>query len=99
MLASAQDTLRFPPASSDRDGSRTRITHPDNAMFYQRYDGLDRPTNLADQTETRFIEGYNQYGTHTGVLRNNGTFTSFGYDPGSSPGQARAAGQRRRDGP
>jgi hypothetical protein len=50
------------PASSPRDGNRTKITHPDGAWFETRYDGLDRPSFIFEQTTTwRFLEGYNQY--------------------------------------
>jgi RHS repeat-associated protein len=64
----------------DRDGNRTRITHPDSVYFTSAYDGLDRPVGLADQTTTRVIMGYNVYGSPVGVIRNNRTFTNFGYD-------------------
>jgi RHS repeat-associated protein len=79
---SARDTLGFSPASSRRDGNRTRITHPDAAgiWFDYGYDVLGRPSSIADQTTTRFIVGYNAQGGVAGVLNNNGTMTNYGYD-------------------
>jgi RHS repeat-associated protein len=73
-------TTRTLSYAYDRDGNRTRITHPDGAYFTSAYDGLDRPVGIADQTTTRFIIGYNVYGSPAGVIRNNRTFTNFGYD-------------------
>jgi RHS repeat-associated protein len=40
----------------DRDGDRTRITHPDNAYFTYAYDGVDRPAALADSSGNNLVQ-------------------------------------------
>jgi RHS repeat-associated protein len=65
----------------DRNGNRTRITHPDNQWFQQDYDELDRPSWLSWQGS-----GHIAYinrdgdGRPANVNRGNGSSASFSYD-------------------
>ncbi len=43
-------TTRTLTYQHDRNGSRTRITHPDGQYFAYAYDGLARPTYLSTPT-------------------------------------------------
>jgi RHS repeat-associated protein len=52
----------------DRDGNRTRITHPDNVAFNYLYDGLDRPAWIQD-TNAAVSYGYRSWGTLGAVGR------------------------------
>jgi RHS repeat-associated protein len=65
----------------DRNGNRTRITHPDANWWQQDYDELDRPTWLSWQG-TSGITYINRFahGGPQGVNRGNGTSTSLTYD-------------------
>ncbi|HVQ08928.1 MAG TPA: hypothetical protein VMS43_10900, partial [Allosphingosinicella sp.] len=57
----------------DRNGGRTRITHPDGVSFDTVHDGLGRTTSIADPASVRFILGYAPHGGPIGVIRNNTT--------------------------
>lgn len=55
----------------DNDGSRTRITHPDSAVFDQSYDGLDRPVLLSGPVAgTPYFINYTAHGAPGNTSRN-----------------------------
>jgi len=65
----------------DRNGARTRITHPDGTWFDTGHDGLSRPASIADPASVRFLVAYTPHGGPSFVLRNNATLAIYGYGP------------------
>jgi RHS repeat-associated protein len=64
----------------DRNGNRTRITHPDGQYFGTNYDGLNRPDELSDPTTWRIWYSYKEHGAPYGTVRLNSTHDFRDYD-------------------
>jgi len=56
----------------DRNGNRTRVTHPDGIAFNYLYDGLNRSTWIQD-TNYAVQYGYRSFGTLSGIGRVGGS--------------------------
>ncbi len=63
----------------DKNGNRTRVTHPDGQQFNYEYDVLNRVNSIKHSTSSLATLAYNQRGTQASLL--GGVSTSFGYDP------------------
>ncbi len=66
----------------DRNGNRTRITHPDGKYFETSYDGLDRPTVTRENgSSALFTYNYNSHGRRDNLVRGGGAgVTDYDYD-------------------
>src|SRR5205085_4337443 len=64
----------------DRDGDRTRITHPDGTFFASRYDGLDRQYYLLASDTLGIVYHYFAPEGMVGTRNRAGIATWFGYD-------------------
>ncbi|MBL0023193.1 MAG: RHS repeat-associated core domain-containing protein [Sphingomonadales bacterium] len=64
----------------DKNGNRTRVTHPDGAEFNTVYDGLDRATEIWRANDAKMVVYvYNKQGSLS--QQRNGTTTNFVYEP------------------
>ncbi|HEY1604863.1 MAG TPA: RHS repeat-associated core domain-containing protein [Allosphingosinicella sp.] len=65
----------------DTNGNRTRVTHPDGNYFVYSYDGLDRPSSIAENGTTMIASMvYNSQG-ELATLNRGGVVTNYIYDP------------------
>ncbi len=62
----------------DRNGNRTRLTHPDGTHVDYAYDGLDRATTITQGATTIAGLAYNNRGARATL--SHGVTTSYGYD-------------------
>ena len=62
----------------DRNGNRTRLTHPDGTHVDYAYDGLDRATTITQGATTIAGLTYNNRGARAALSQ--GVTTSYGYD-------------------
>ena len=65
----------------DRDGNRTRVTHPDGAYSAYAYDGADRMIGVSGNGQTSASYSYDSFGRRVGMGYQGSTATSYGYDP------------------
>ncbi|NIJ20281.1 RHS repeat-associated protein [Sphingomonas naasensis] len=69
----------------DRNGNRTRITHPDGNYFTYAYDGLDRATSISQNDSAIVVTmGWDAQGRRSSETR-GGVATTYGYDAISRP--------------
>lgn len=69
----------------DKAGNRTRLTWPDAFYAQWTYDALNRPTTISENGATSGLGvlaafTYDDWGRHIGLIRGNGTTTTYGYD-------------------
>jgi RHS repeat-associated protein len=65
----------------DRDGNRTRITHPDGPWFDLTYDGLNRPYFLSVTSSFGLMfTSYTQHGLPNASSRGNDSLSPYDYD-------------------
>jgi RHS repeat-associated protein len=71
----------------DRNGNRTRVTHPDGTYFQYDHDGVDRFAALKENGGNVLLgQSYNSRGQTTNASRLFGaSATNFGYDPVGRP--------------
>jgi RHS repeat-associated protein len=65
----------------DRDGNRTRITHPDGPWFDLNHDGLDRPNYLSVTSSFGLMfTSYTAHGLPNASSRGNDSLSPYDYD-------------------
>jgi YD repeat-containing protein len=76
----------------DRNGNRTRITHPDDVWFDLSYDGLNRPSYLSQTSSFGLMfTSYTAHGLPNATSRGDDSLSPYDYD-----GAGRLAVAKRR---
>jgi RHS repeat-associated protein len=74
-------TTRALTYQHDRNGNRTRITHPDTAWFDLTYDGLNRPYFLSVTSSFGLMfTSYTAHGLPNATSRGNDSLSPYDYD-------------------